>query len=259
MHTLAVILARAGSKGLPDKCVLPLCGRAVLAYSISHAQQSRCVDGIVLTTDSPHALAVGKLGRISTIQRPAELATDTARVDDVVRHAVSEYEASSSESVDAVVILYGNVPVRADGVIDRCVELLADAGADSVRTVTPVTKTHPDWLHHLDGDRMTQFRENSIHRRQDLEPLYYHDGAVVAVTRSSLFAAEGSDDPHAFFGSDRRAVPQAEEDTVDIDTLADLYRAEAIIRLANESVFLDAPKGASRRPPFTGAVAYAGR
>jgi CMP-N-acetylneuraminic acid synthetase len=36
MLTVAVILARAGSKGLPDKCVLPLCGRPIIAYTIDH-------------------------------------------------------------------------------------------------------------------------------------------------------------------------------------------------------------------------------
>ncbi len=258
MNTLAVILARAGSKGLPDKCVLPLCGRPVLAYTIGHAQQSRYVDDIVLTTDSLPAAGIGRAAGVVVIDRPPELATDTARVDEAVRHAVGCYEGRAAMSVDTVVILYGNVPVRADGVIDRCVDLLASTGCDSVRTVAPVTKQHPDWVHRLDGDRMVQYRPNSIHRRQELEPLYYHDGAVVAVSRAALFAAEDSADPHAFFGRDRRAVVQRPEETVDIDTVIDLYLAEAIIRSANEAVFLEHPSAGSRRPPFSAAVSHAG-
>ncbi|NLX12813.1 MAG: acylneuraminate cytidylyltransferase family protein [Phycisphaerales bacterium] len=258
MNTLAVILARAGSKGLADKCVLPLCGRPVLAYTIGHAQQSRYVDDIVLTTDSVPAAALGRAAGVIVIDRPANLAGDTARVDEAVRHAVGCYEGRIASLVDAVVILYGNVPVRADGVIDRCVDLLAATGCDSVRTVAPVTKQHPDWVHRLDEDRMVQYRPNSIHRRQDLEPLYYHDGAVVAVSRAALFAAEHSADPHAFFGQDRRAVVQRPEDSVDIDNLIDLYLAEAIIRASNEAVFLEHPSAGSRRPPFSAAVSHAG-
>lgn len=234
MNTLAVIMARAGSKGLPDKCCLPLCGQPVIVYTIGHAQQSRLVSHIVLTTDSRPAQALGRSMGIEVLVRPPELAVDTARVDDVVRNAVEQYERRSGHKVDAVVILYGNIPVRADGIIDRCIEHLAATSCDSVRTVAPVTKQHPDWIHRLDGDRMEQFRVNSIHRRQDLDPLYYHDGAVIAVTRTSLFNTQTLKDPHGFFGRDRRAVVQRSEDSVDIDTAVDFYQAEAMIRARGE-------------------------
>jgi CMP-N,N'-diacetyllegionaminic acid synthase len=259
MYTLAVILARAGSKGLPDKCVLPLCGRPVLAYTIGHAQQSGCVDAVVLTTDSERAAAIGRAAGIHVVDRPAELAADAVPVAAAVRHAVQWYERQTGHRCDVVVVLYGNVPVRADGIIGRCVEHLVATGCDSVRTVAAVTKQHPDWIHRLDGDRLTQFRPNSIDRRQDLEPLYYHDGAVVVVRREGLFGPGADGDPHAFFGSDRRAVVQGEEETVDIDTRADLCRAEAMIRIRNEAAFSQPPTGGRRRPPFTAAVAHVDR
>ncbi len=235
MRTLAVILARAGSKGLPDKCVLPLCGQPVIAYTIGHAKAARRLTDVVLSTDSVKAQEIGRSMGVRVWPRPAELATDTARVDDAARDAVLGYEAETGGPVDAVVILYGNIPVRAPDAIDRCVELLERTGCDSVRTLAPVSKQHPDWLHRLDGDRMVQYRPNSIHRRQDLEPLYYHDGAVIAVARRSLFGPETAGDPHAFFGRDRRAVIQREEDSVDIDTRADFHRAEALLRARSES------------------------
>jgi CMP-N,N'-diacetyllegionaminic acid synthase len=235
MNTIAVILARAGSKGLPDKCVLPLLGRPVISYTIEHAQASGLLGEIILSTDSPRAAAIGRRWGVQTVDRPAELAIDTARVDASVRHAVQWHERRTGAGVEAIVILYGNIPVRADGIIDRCVEHLQSSQASSVRTVAPVTKQHPDWIHRLDGDVMIQFRPNSIHRRQDLEPLYYHDGAVIAVRRASLFAPETRDDPHAFFGPDRRAIVQQPEDTVDIDTPVDLYLAEAILRCRQEA------------------------
>lgn len=255
MNTLAVILARAGSQGLPDKCVLPLCGRPVIAYTIVHAQQSRYVTDILVTTDSPRVKSMAHAAGIPVIDRPADLATDTARVDDAVRHAVEQYEAHDGGRVDAVVILYGNVPVRADGIIDRCVNHLIATKCDSVRTLTPAGKHHPDWAHTLDGDRMIPVRPNSIHRRQDLTPAFFHDGAVVAVTRDALFAASGQDDPHLFFGEDRRGMIQKPEDTVDIDTRVDFYLAEAVLRLRSEQTIIDRPTGASRRPAFTAAVA----
>ncbi len=249
-------MARAGSKGLPDKCVLPLCGQPVISYAIGHAQAARLIDAIVLTTDSETAKAIGRSAGVMVIDRPPELATDAASVADAVRHAVEAYEGQAKRKVDVVVILYGNIPIRAPGIIDRCIDHLIQTGCDSVRTVAPVTKQHPDWIHRLDGDRLVQFRPNAVHRRQDLELLYYYDGAVLVVRRDSLFTPEAYENPHAFFGQDRRAVIQGENDTVDIDTLADFYHAEALIRASRESPSGEPPTAGSRRPPFTAAVIH---
>ena len=223
-NTLAVILARAGSKGLPNKCVVPVLGKPMITYTFEHARAARLVDAVVLTTDSPQAADLARQYGIDVIDRPADLAGDTARVDDAVRHAVQHYEAARPGfCADIVIILYGNIPVRADGAIDRAVERLVRSGGDSVRTVAPVGKMHPDWMHKLDGDRLVQYRPNSIHRRQELEPVFYHDGAVIAVRRQPLMqAASIRNDPHAFFGRDRRAIIQGPHDAVDIDEPLDV-------------------------------------
>lgn len=231
MNVLGVILARAGSKGFPGKCLRPLLDRPVIAYTFDHVAASKRLTGAILSTDSPEALALAQQAGIEVVDRPAELATDTATVDAAARHAVEHWEQAHGRGVDIVVLLYGNIPVRAEDLIDRAVEHLIETGADSVRSVAPVTKQHPDWVHRLDGDRMSQFRQNSIYRRQDLTPLYYHDGAVAAVTRGALFAAlDKPDDHQAFLGEDRRAIIQRPEDAVDIDAPVDLFLAEAILR-----------------------------
>lgn len=231
MIVLGVILARAGSKGLPDKCVRPLLGRPVIDFTFDHAIASRTLTAFVLTTDSRPAKEIAGKRGIEIIDRPAELAVDRATVDAAARHAVEAWERGHQQIVDAVVLLYGNIPVRADGLIDRAIDLLKHTGADSVRSVAPVTKQHPDWVHRLDGDRMTQFRPNSIYRRQDLEPLYYHDGAVAVVTRGALFGAlQTPSDFQSFLGGDRRAIVCDPEDAVDIDGPVDLALAEAILR-----------------------------
>jgi len=255
MTTVAVILARAGSRGLPDKCVLPLCGRPVLAYTISHAQQSQLVDSVVLSTDSPRAAAIGETAGVYVVDRPPELAGDTATSQDATRHAVQTYEADVGEQADVIVVLGGNVPIRAEGVIDRCVEHLIRTGCDSVQTVSAVGKYHPDWMYRVVDSRMLQYRSNKIVRRQDLEPLHCLDGAVLVVRRDQLMASQMNSDPTTYLGQDRRAIVQDEE-TVDIDTAADFYRAEALLRVRSESLFADVPTAGSRRPPFTAAFNF---
>jgi CMP-N,N'-diacetyllegionaminic acid synthase len=228
LHRLAVILARAGSKGLPNKNVMVLAGRPIICYTIDQARAAKEIDAVCVTTDATQAAEAARAMGVLVIDRPAELATDTATVDAAVRHAVQVYEAAH-RPVSHVAILYGNVPVRPAGVIDLAMRHLISTGADSVRSLARVTKQHPDWLHRLDGDRMIQFRKNSIYRRQDLEPLYYHDGGVLTVTRASL-SRTSPDDNHAFLGADRRGVVHEGGAAVDVDTLEDAVIAEALIR-----------------------------
>ena len=49
---LAIIPARGGSKGLPGKNIRELCGKPLIAWSIEHAQKSKYVDEIFISTDS---------------------------------------------------------------------------------------------------------------------------------------------------------------------------------------------------------------
>ena len=244
-HTLAVILARAGSKGLPGKNTLTIAGSPIIAYSIEHARQSKHVDAVCVTTDSQKVADIARAAGVFVINRPEELATDTATVDAAARHAVETYE-QYRQQVSCVAILYANVPIRAAGIIDRAVLHLADTCADSVRTLAPVTKQHPDWIHRLDGDRMCPFRKNSIYRRQDLEPFYYHDGAVAVVTRDALFTTS-PEDHHAFLGADRRGIVQDAGATIDIDSVDDFRLAEAILLAQQQRTFTEmlVPSGAA--------------
>ncbi len=229
-------MARGGSKGLPEKCTRRLLGLPVIQYTFDHALASRRLTAVVLSTDSQPAKALAREAGIEVIDRPPELATDTATVDAAARHAVTLYDKRHGSAIDIVALLYGNIPVRANGLIDRAIDRLVETGADSVRSVAPVSKQHPDWLSRLDGDRMSQLRPNSIYRRQDLEPFYYHDGAIAVVTRPALFAALDTPGDHqAFLGRDRRAIVQRSEEAVDIDEPLDLLVAEAILRNRNEA------------------------
>jgi CMP-N-acetylneuraminic acid synthetase len=147
-------------------------------------------------------------------------------------------ECTSTFRADALVVLYGNVPVRGPGVIDKSVTKLTETGCDSVRTFCPVGKWHPAWISRLDGDRVEALQTGSIHRRQDLEQLFLHDGAAVVVSRSSMLRGRADPgDPHAFFGVDRRGIQTLPGDTVEIDERRDLFWAEAVLReQAGESV-----------------------
>jgi CMP-N-acetylneuraminic acid synthetase len=231
-NVLGVVLARGGSKGLANKHLLPLCGKAVIEYALGHAGTARRLAHTVVSSDCVAIRRKAASLGFATLVRPAHLATDDASVQNVMLHALHAVEAAQGTRFDAAVILYGNVAVRGDGVIDRAVAHWAETGCDSVRTFCPVGKWHPGWMSRINGDRIEPLRPGSVHRRQDLEPLFLHDGAVVVMSRSSLLRGEQTpDDPHAMFGVDRRAILTEPQETVEIDSLRDLFWAEATLRM----------------------------
>jgi CMP-N,N'-diacetyllegionaminic acid synthase len=235
MNVLGVILARAGSAGLPNKHLLPLLGRPVIQYTFDHARSAKMLSRVVVTSDSPDVLRMGGAAGFETVVRPSGLATADASVQDVMLHALEQVESRPGFRADAVVVLYGNVPVRPAGVIDRAIKMLGQTHCDSVRSFCPVSKWHPAWMAQLAGDRVMPLQPGSIHRRQDLPSLFLHDGAVVAVSRASMLRGRATpDDPHAFFGEDRRGFPTEVGQTVEIDHRRDLYWAEAVLRSAGE-------------------------
>jgi N-acylneuraminate cytidylyltransferase len=231
MNTLGVILARAGSVGLPNKHLRLLLGRPVIEYTFDHAFDAVLLNRVVVSTDCPGVKRLAQRYRIDVIDRPAELAGSDASVQDVMLHAMKTVERAGDFHADALVVLYGNVPVRGSGVIDAAIEMLRETSCDSVRSFCPVGKWHPAWMSKLDGDRVEALQSGSIHRRQDLTPLYLHDGAVVAVSRSSMLRGlRFAHDPHAFFGLDRRGIQTGVGETVEVDHQRDLFWAEAVLR-----------------------------
>jgi CMP-N,N'-diacetyllegionaminic acid synthase len=232
MNTLGIILARAGSVGLTNKHLRLLGSRPVICHTFEHARAARRLTRVCVTTDCPVIRRFGLAEGFDIVERPRELATSDASVQDVMLHALRTVEERHPQfRADALVTLYGNVPVRPAGVIDRALELLQETACDSVRSFCPVGKWHPAWMSHLDGDRVIPLHAGSIHRRQDLTPTFLHDGAVVAVSRASMLRGElMPHDPHAFFGVDRRAIQTELGETIEIDHIRDLYWAEAVLR-----------------------------
>jgi len=230
MNTLCIILARAGSKGFPSKNIALLDGAPLIAHTIEHARAASCLDRIIVSTDGPAIAAVAKAMGVEVVDRPALLASDIATVDSAARDAVRQLEEAESTIFDAIVILYGNVPLRPAGLIDRAAKKLRETGCDSVQSVYPVGKTHPYWMKQLggaDGDELIHYQPNAVYRRQDLPPVFMLDGGIIAVTRSSLFT-EREGEPHAFLGRDRRAVVTQPDEVVDVDSPLDLAVAQAV-------------------------------
>lgn len=246
---VAIVLARAGSKGLSHKNERTVAGRVMVEWTLDHALHSNCIDTIAFTTDSEllRRLVLGYSrhdNTICVIKRPHDLAGDLATVACAAQHALLQVEAIHAQTFEHVAILYGNVPVRPHDLTDRAVAALRRTGCDSVQSVCDVGKHHPYWMKTLDSDGVSQrdmasdscqtlrpYLENRIDRRQDLPKLYELNGGIIAVRRDLLAElATASHDPHAFLGDDRRAIITGRHDVIDVDEAMDIWVAEAALR-----------------------------
>ena len=220
-----VVIGRAGSRGLPGKNALLVGGRPMIARSVDCALGARTVGRVLCSTDGERIARAAEEAGAEVLMRPAELADDHATIDSAVRHAID----LSGDEAKWVVILYGNIPVRPEGLVDRAVDLLVSSGADSVQSYSPVGKHHPFWTCRVDEhSRVSQWEPNRVYRRQDLPDAFIPDGGVLAVTRKALFDVD-PEDPHAFLGKDRRGVRNPAGSVIDVDDEIDLLVAEAML------------------------------
>lgn len=239
-QVIAIILARAGSKGLPGKNAALVAGRPCVEWTIEDALAADSIDRVVLSTDCPRVAESGRSMGVEVLPRPSALASDRATVDDAARDCAAALfggEGHAVASASAYVILYANVPVRPAGLLDDAVSLLRETQCDSVQSYAPVGKHHPWWtavvgdygsVRPWEGEALN----HGVFRRQDLPAAHIPDGGVLAVTPRALFRRiEGvAPGPHAFFGKDRRGVLTSEGEVVDIDSRVDLLVADALLR-----------------------------
>ena len=184
---LAIIPARSGSKGLPNKNIKPLCGKPLLAWSIEAARESKYIDEIVVSTDSKEYAEIAKcFGASVPFLRPKELSLDTTTTFEVLEHCIRFYE-NLGKWFDYVVLLEPTSPLREKGDIDRAIEKLVGEGADSLSSIGEV-KTHPAILKTIVDNRLQAFMPTlpKTTRRQDNTPLYFPYGVVYIAKTSSL-------------------------------------------------------------------------
>jgi len=230
MKTLGIVPARAGSKRLPKKNTLPLCGRPLIEWVLDAALEARAqgsLDHLVVSSDDPAVLALATARDPALpLRRPAELASDTAPALDYVRHALQRLEAAGAGPFDAVVILQPTSPLTLASDVAATLARLEESGAESAVSVVQLDHAiHPVKLKTLEGDRLLPWWEEERGRMaaHELPELYVRNCAVYATRRQVI---EGG----ALLGADCRAHVMPRERSIDINDQVDLYLAERLLQ-----------------------------
>ena len=110
-RVLAIIPARGGSKRLPNKNLLELAGKPLVAWSIEAALASGVCSDVIVTSDSRDVLDLAEAFGAKARERPAELATDTSPTIDAVIDAIDHLE-NLGDSHDVALLLQPTSPLR---------------------------------------------------------------------------------------------------------------------------------------------------
>ncbi len=175
---VCIIPARGGSKGIPQKNLIMLAGKPLVAWSVEHGLASRHVGGeVYVSSDNDEILDVARGCGAHAIVRPPELATDHSSSEAALVHALATIRAGRNRPVELVVFLQPTSPVRAPDDIDRAVDRLRSEEADSLLSVRPL-RDYFIWERRDDGCAPTNFDYRHRKRRQDLPPTYLENGSI---------------------------------------------------------------------------------
>lgn len=220
---IAIIPARGGSKGLANKNICLLNKKPLIAYTIEVALQSTKINKVVVSTDNRSIAKIAeKYGAQVPFFRPQRLAQDTTPMSDVIQHTVKSLE-KKGEKYDYILILQPTSPLRRLIDINKAINKIITLKTDSVISVCQ-TEYSPYWMKVINNDRIFPLIKGEEYtRRQDLPPVYRLNGAIYLIKRENLMTKN-------IFGNICRPLIMAVENSIDIDTIDDLHKAELILK-----------------------------
>lgn len=173
-----MIPARGGSKGIVRKNLYKIRGVSLVELALNIGKACRRVDRVYVSTDDPEIQAIASVNGCATPSlRPAEIATDTARTIDVLRHLVGE---SVLKSDDCVLLLQPTSPLRTLTDANAICDLFDSRWeeADAAVSVSEINGPHPYKAQVIrDGYLRSLLSQESSVPRQSLPQTFMPNGA----------------------------------------------------------------------------------
>ena len=149
----AILIGRGGSVGLPKKNIMPVLGRPLMSYPLLAAKNCKLVDKIYVSTEADEIKKVAIDLGAEIIDRPQNLATSEATVEEVFVHAYEEIKKISKEEIEFVVILMCNAVSVFPETIEKGIEILREKKMfDSAVTVSGFDMFTPIRARKIDKD-----------------------------------------------------------------------------------------------------------
>ncbi len=217
MEVLAIVPARGGSKGIPNKNIKDLAGHPLIYYSVKAGQESKYVTRTILSTEDERVKKVAvEECDCEVIDRPKELAQDETKTIPVLIQVCDELKVREKYEPDVVVLLQPTTPLRDAKQLDEAFELFLNNDCDSVFAAKNIGTTHSMWRKYPDTktfECLFDYRQRPRRQEEHLHyPLYKETGSIY------IIKTEIMREVYDFIGYKPLIY---ESDSIDIDTPED--------------------------------------
>jgi CMP-N,N'-diacetyllegionaminic acid synthase len=227
LRILAIVPARAGSKGLPGKNFRILADKPLVQFSLEAGMQSSFIDDVVLTSNCGNCIDIAKnLGATVPFIRPEHLSSDDVLSFDVIKHTLAHL-ASIGKTYDMFVLLEPTSPLRDAQDVDKAITALVNSKKKSLVSVCRSEDQHPNFMFQIDGDgSLLTWSGNKFLplRRQDVSPAYFLDGSLY-ISNVEVYLAK-----QTFCHEETLAYIMPKWKSFEIDDFTDFVCVEALFK-----------------------------
>ena len=228
MRYLAVVPARGGSKGIPKKNIVPLCGKPLLGYTLEWMARVREKEpqmqiDVVVSTDSDEIASVAKkYCNVEVVMRPSNISGDTASTEMALFHAIEAMQAEKNVVYDAVLTLQPTSPFRREQTFINFIHQFED-DIDKFDALLSLHETRTDYWILKDDGMYGRLHPDASRRRQEREPMYIENSAYYVTKIKALYRTK------SVLGTKVNGFLIDETEGLDINTPIDLAIAEAMM------------------------------
>ncbi|MGX1324290.1 CMP-N,N'-diacetyllegionaminic acid synthase [Bradyrhizobium sp. USDA 377] len=182
--TLAVIAARGGSKGIPHKNLLDLCGKPLLAWTVEQARAAQGVDVVAVSSDSDRILEAAEAAGAVGVRRPDDISGDLASSESAWLHALEAVDERMGR-FERIVALQATSPIREPGDIEAALATFDREHLDSLLSVCEV-EDYFNWRIGQNGPEPINYDYRNRRMRQQIEKRYLENGSFYVLIPSLL-------------------------------------------------------------------------
>jgi pseudaminic acid cytidylyltransferase len=225
--TLALVPARAGSRGIPAKNVKPLGGRPLIEWVLRAIAASGIVERTCVSTDGDEIAQIAEAAAAEVpFRRPEALSGDDIGTIPVVEHALAWYAEQGYEP-EHVLLVQPTEPFLRPSQIRDAYELMLAHDADSAITMVEVPRNaHPFHVRVRNELGLLQFEheeEHYAHPTRQSDPPRWTFGNLYWLRREAFLRERSLEVGR------RVGLPIDRVSALDLNTAEDWRLAEALL------------------------------
>ncbi len=222
MKILAIIPARAGSRGIPNKNIRLVAGKPLAYYSINNALKSKYITDVIVTTDSGAVKTLSQQMGAKVHWRDEALCKDDITLDAVIYDAIPK-----DINWDYIVTMQPTSPTLKVNTLDKAIESSIKNKYDTV--ISAINKPHLSWKE--ENGKIVANYEKRLNR-QYLPANFLETGAFV-ISKYNIVTE------FTRIGSNVTVYNLPETEAQDVDTYTDLAAVSFLLDNKKVAIYVN--------------------